>query len=87
VNVTVWGSQTGCPRESHPPLIFLFSFLMAALEFELRTLCLLGRCSYCLSHSSKSFFCDGFFRDRVLQTICPGLASNLDTPDLCLLSS
>jgi hypothetical protein len=27
-----------------------------------------------------------FFEDRVLQTICPGLSSNGDPPDLCLLS-
>jgi hypothetical protein len=28
-----------------------------------------------------------FFQDRVSQTICQGLASNCDPPDLCLLSS
>jgi hypothetical protein len=28
-----------------------------------------------------------FFWDRVLSIICPGLASNLDTLDLCLLSA
>jgi hypothetical protein len=27
------------------------------------------------------------FRDRVLRTICLGLALNWDLPDLCLLSS
>jgi hypothetical protein len=31
-------------------------------------------------------FCDGFF-NSISRTICPGLASNLDPPDLCLLSS
>jgi hypothetical protein len=34
-----------------------------------------------------AFFCDGFFRNRVSETICPGLALNHDRPDLCLLSS
>jgi hypothetical protein len=31
-------------------------------------------------------FCDEFFWEKVLQTL-PGLASNHDPPDLCLLSS
>jgi hypothetical protein len=31
--------------------------------------------------------CVRFFRDRGSRTICPGLASNLNPPDLCLLSS
>jgi hypothetical protein len=35
----------------------------------------------------QPFFVMGFFRDRVLQTICLGLASYCDRPDLCLLSS
>jgi hypothetical protein len=34
----------------------------------------------------QSFFCD-LFLDRVCQTICPGLASNRNPPDFCLLSS
>jgi hypothetical protein len=29
----------------------------------------------------------GFFQDRVSRTVCPGLASNQDPPDLCLLRS
>jgi hypothetical protein len=33
------------------------------LEFELR--------AYNLSHSTSPFFCEGFFRDRVMQSICP----------------
>jgi hypothetical protein len=33
-------------------------------------------------------YCEGFFRDGgVSQTICWGLASNRDPPDVCLLSS
>jgi hypothetical protein len=32
-------------------------------------------------------FCEGFFWDRVLWTICLELASNYNPPDLCLLSS
>jgi hypothetical protein len=39
-----------------------FSFV--ALGFELR--------AYALSHSTSSFFCDGFFLDRVFWTICQG---------------
>jgi hypothetical protein len=30
-------------------------------------------------------FCHGCFLDRILRTICLGLASNHDPPDLCLL--
>jgi hypothetical protein len=29
-----------------------------------------------LSHLASLFFYDEFFQDRVLQTICPGLASD-----------
>jgi hypothetical protein len=29
----------------------------------------------------------GFFWDRVAWTVCPGLASNCDPPDLCCLRS
>jgi hypothetical protein len=32
-------------------------------------------------------FCVGCFWDRVPRTICPGLALNFHSPDLCLLSS
>jgi hypothetical protein len=35
----------------------------------------------------QPFFCDGFFWDRVSQTILPGLSLKLDPPDFCLLSS
>jgi hypothetical protein len=31
--------------------------------------------------------CVGFFWDRISRSICPGLTSNFDPPDLCLLSS
>jgi hypothetical protein len=34
-----------------------------------------------------AIFCDGFFEDTVLQTICPRLTSNHDPPNLCLRSS
>jgi hypothetical protein len=40
----------------------LFFFLV--LGFELR--------AYNFSHSTSPFFCDGFFWDKVSQTICPG---------------
>jgi hypothetical protein len=42
----------------------LFFFLFAVLGFELR--------AFTLSHSTSPFFCDGFFWDRVLRTICLG---------------
>jgi hypothetical protein len=35
----------------------------------------------------QPFFCEGFFRDRVSWTVCPGLALNRSLSDLCLLSS
>jgi hypothetical protein len=50
------------------------------LGFELR--------AYTLSHSISLFFLVmGFFQDKVLRTICPGLALNHHPPDLCLPSS
>jgi hypothetical protein len=41
-------------------------FTFVVLGFELR--------AYTLSHSTSapSLFCDGFFRDKFSQTICPG---------------
>jgi hypothetical protein len=36
-------------------------YFLEALSFELKVSGLLGRHSYHLSHSVKSFFCDGFF--------------------------
>jgi hypothetical protein len=57
-------------------LLFIYSF-MVALGFELR--------AYTLSHS-PALYCDGFFWDS-LKNYLPGLASNFDSPDLCLLSS
>jgi hypothetical protein len=42
---------------------FFFFFFFAVLGFELR--------AYTLSHSASPF-CDGFFQDRISQTICPG---------------
>jgi hypothetical protein len=32
-------------------------------------------------------FCDGYFRDRLSGTICPGSTLNHDPPDVCLLIS
>jgi hypothetical protein len=56
--------------------MLFFFFLVLGFEFR----------AYTLSHSIITF-CDGFFRDRVLQTICLGLASNCDPPDLSLFFS
>jgi hypothetical protein len=43
--------------------------------------------AYTLSHSTSNFFVKVLFRDRVSEHYLPGLASNWDRPDLCLLSS
>jgi hypothetical protein len=43
--------------------------------------------AYTLSHSTSPFLWWVFFWNRVSWTICPGLASNCDPPDLSLLSS
>jgi hypothetical protein len=50
-------------------------------------LTLLGRLSYCLSHSTSSFCNFFFFWARVSCTICLGLILNHDPPDPCLLCS
>jgi hypothetical protein len=57
--------------------IYLFIYLFEVLGFELRP--------YTLSHSTSPFFVKVFFQDRV--SICPGVASNWDPLDLCLLNS
>jgi hypothetical protein len=41
---------------------------------------------FTLSHSTSPIFCDRFFRDSLMNYL-PGLASNCNAPDLCLLSS
>jgi hypothetical protein len=49
-------------------VIFAF-FLFGILGFELRAACLLGR-HFTTWATPLALFCDGFFRDRVSQTIC-----------------
>jgi hypothetical protein len=66
---------------------FFLSFILWHWGFELRTSHLLGRWSYCLSHSASPFLCFFFFKDGVLRTICLGVASICDPPDFCLLNS
>jgi hypothetical protein len=56
---------------------FLFVFF-AVLGIELR--------AFNLSHSTSPIFVKGFSRYG-LDNYLPGLASNHDSPDLCLLSS
>jgi hypothetical protein len=56
----------------------LFCFVFAILGFELR--------AYTLSHSTSPFFVKGIFKIGSLKLL-PGLASNHNPPDLCLLSS
>jgi hypothetical protein len=67
-------------------LIACTSSFFVVVRFELRASCLLGRYSP-TSATPPSLFCDGFFQDRVWRAIYPGLASNCNPPDLCLLSS
>jgi hypothetical protein len=66
-----------------PSLTACFTFFGG---FEVRVSCLLGRHSYSLSHSASPFFLWWIFFE-ILPTICPGMALDLDPPDLCLLSS
>jgi hypothetical protein len=57
-------------------LKWCFFFVVLGLELKASTL------SY-----STSPFCDKYFWDKFSWTTLPGLASNHDPPDLCLLSS
>jgi hypothetical protein len=61
--------------------LFFFFFFFAVLGFELR--------AFTLSHSTCPIFVKGFFEIRSLVSwnYLPGLASNQNLPDLCLLSS
>jgi hypothetical protein len=52
-------------------------FFFAVLGLEIR--------AYILSHSTSPFFVMGFFEIGSWNYL-PGLASNRDPPDLCLLS-
>jgi hypothetical protein len=45
-----------------------------------------GTEAYTLSHAPTPIFCEGFFKIGSFGTICPGLASNYDPSNLCLLS-
>jgi hypothetical protein len=54
------------------------TFFFPVLGLELRT--------FTLSHSTSPIFVKGFSRLGLVNYL-PGLASNLDPPDLCLLSS
>jgi hypothetical protein len=69
-----------------PLLLFL-----QLLGFELRPLFVFGGIgdelrAYTLSYSI-SLFCDGFFPDKLSQTISSGQDLNFNPPDLCLLGS
>jgi hypothetical protein len=64
------------------PFCLNLFILGAALGFEFIASHLQSRHSYHLSHSTSSFFCNGFFPDRVSWTIYPGLVWNLSPPDL-----
>jgi hypothetical protein len=60
--------------------LLLFCRFLAELGFELRASHLLGRHSYCLSHSVCPFCSDGIFWDRISLTVCLGLVFSHD-PD------
>jgi hypothetical protein len=63
------------------PLWYTFFFFLV-LELELRALPRATPPALLFF-----FFLWRIFQDKILQTICPGLALNCDPPDLCLLSS
>jgi hypothetical protein len=58
-------------RWETPQVWYFFFFFLAVLGFELWASHLLGR-HYQLEPLCQSFFCVGYFWDRVLQFICPG---------------
>jgi uncharacterized membrane protein SirB2 len=58
---------------------FLFCLFSVVLGFELR--------AYTLSHSTSPFFVMAFFLREGLLNYLLRLASNLNPPDLCILSS
>jgi hypothetical protein len=67
------------PRENYQTIKeWLFFFFLAVLGFGLR--------AYTLSHSTSPVFVKGFF-EIGSQELVVQVASNLDPPDLCLLSS
>jgi hypothetical protein len=55
-----------------------FSGFFVVLGLELR--------AFTLSHSTRPVFCDMFVSDSLMNYL-PGMASNCNAPDLCLLSS
>jgi hypothetical protein len=57
-----------------------FFFFFWQLGFVFRASCLLGRCSYCLSHTLVALFCVEFFQDRVSQAICPNYRCEQPAP-------
>jgi hypothetical protein len=57
-------------------ILFYFLFVFTALGFELWASHLLGTPSLPLEATPPALFCDGFFGDKVLRTICSGLALN-----------
>jgi hypothetical protein len=70
--------ETGCRRQRIPQKHCSFYFF-AVLGFELR--------AYTLSQSTSCFFVKSFYKIGSCQLYLHGLASNLNPPDLCLLSS
>jgi hypothetical protein len=58
--------------------LYFFFFFFEVLRFKLR--------AYILSHSTSPFYLMDFFQNKVSANYLPGLASNLDPPNLCLLN-
>jgi hypothetical protein len=67
-------------------LLLKFLFFNAILGFELRASHLLGRLSATWA-TLPALLGERYFQDRVSWTICPGLTSGCDPPDLCLQGS
>jgi hypothetical protein len=63
-------------------LLGLFVCVCVFLGFELKATCMLGRCSTTWVIQSALFVLFTF-KTGSLGTICPGLTSKLDPPDLC----
>jgi hypothetical protein len=75
----VWRDKRECS--------FFFFFCNTVVGFELRTLCLLGRCILSLEPLHQTFLCVfGIFKIGA-HRLFAWTASNCDPPDLCLLTS
>jgi hypothetical protein len=70
-SLIIWISFTCHKQYFNKEKNMKINIFLTAPWFELSASQLLGRCFYCLSHSSIPFW-NGFFQDRVLWSICWG---------------